>query len=67
MDQVEIKIILFQPTPGNWAADLYVNGDRWRCGQAHPTASQATAEACRAAQGYADAITSGYLPASSPR
>jgi hypothetical protein len=45
--QVEIKIVLFNPTtdPNNFAADVYVDGNRQFCGKGGKNAADALQEA----------------------
>lgn len=70
--QKEIKIVLFQPTtnPNNYAADVYVDGERKHCGKGGQTANQAVREAIEFAEPlalecyigeYARSVESGWL------
>ncbi len=34
-NQREIKLVLFSPSPDNFAVDIYVDGERVHCGRGH--------------------------------
>ena len=60
--QVEIRTILFQPTEGNWACDVYVRGVRVLCGHGFAEAYKAINEATEWISQHPDQIKEQVQP-----